>query len=591
MKTISNESVYEPLRLRGGNGSEHESADGATVEPEEHEPTNTCQRRRARRVGGRRINRSAIRELRLQRDGAVPRRRQQKRSSKATVKIASWNMRGRGLITAVGESMTAENKWLHVNQLVKDKRIGALAVQETHLTDSHVADLHELFGKRLRIIHSSDPTNPSQAAGVAIVLNREQVEADQASYKTIIPGRAILVSLPWSDERPLNILAVYAPNLNKYNDEGENLNALFWTEIIAKLDELPHAQVIDIMLGDTNMVEDGIDRLPTHADNTAAADTLDNLKLMYNLSDGWRHAHPTEKAYTYHQKATGSKSRIDRIYTTEGINRDSLSWSIEQPGVETDHKIVAVTIINMKMPCIGKGRWTFPTYMLGNKKLKSKIKKLGIAFQNEIDGSAYPHEWQGPKESLQRRYARFKRDLREVARNFCKVAVPLIQIQLKDLEKDIQQMLNDPEANKEEKVENAAVLEERLSNLERARHSTKRKSSAATNRLRSEVATDKYWAKSNREIRTKDVIRVLNVPGSAPERSTTDTAEMTEVARKYHNNLQTADAEPGGEELREEKIQQALNSIPEGMDVPDVQKERQGRHRELQTANVAERRL
>ncbi|KIY52644.1 DNase I-like protein [Fistulina hepatica ATCC 64428] len=441
-------------------------------------------------------------------------------------------MRGRGLITAVGESMTAENKWLHINQLVRDKRIGALVVQETHLTDNHVADLHELFGKRLRIIHSSDPANPSQAVGIAIVLNREQVEADQASYKIIIPGRAILVSLPWSDERLLNILAVYAPNLNKYNDEGENLNTLFWMEIVTKLDELPHAQTIDIMLGDTNMVEDKIDRLPMHADNTAAADMLDDLKLMYNLSDGWRHAHLTERAYTYHQKATGSKSRIDRIYATEGINRDSLSWSIEQPGIETDHKIVAVTIINTRMPYIGKGRWTFPTYMLGNKKLKSKIKKLGMCFQSEIDGSAYPREWQGPKESLQRRYARFKRDLREVARNYCKVAVPLIQVQLKDLEKDIQQMLNDPETNEEEKVENAAVLKERLSSLERVRHSTKRKSTAATNRLRSEMATDKYWAKSNKEICTKDVIRVLNVPGSAPQRSTTDTAEMAEVARK-----------------------------------------------------------
>ncbi|KIY48915.1 DNase I-like protein, partial [Fistulina hepatica ATCC 64428] len=356
--------------------------------------------------------------------------------------------------------MTTESKWLHINQIVKDRRIGVLAIQETHLTDEHTAELHGLFGKRLRIINSSNPNNPSQAAGIAVVLNHEQVQADQASHEIIVLGRAVLVSLPWNDERPLNILAVYAPNLNRYDDEGENLNALFWTEIISKLEELPHVPNIDILLGDTNMVEDGADHLLMHVDNNAATDALDDLKLLYNLSDGWRQVHPTEKAYTYHQKATGSKSRIDRIYTMEEIGRDCLSWSIEQPGIETDHKIVTTTIINSKMPFIGKGKWSFPVYMLGNKKLKAKIKTLGMSLQSEIDRSAYPQEWQGPKETLQRRFACFKRDLREVTRNFCKVAVPIIQIQIKDLEKDLQQMLNDPDTNDEEKVENAAVLEE-----------------------------------------------------------------------------------------------------------------------------------
>ncbi|KIY46288.1 DNase I-like protein [Fistulina hepatica ATCC 64428] len=324
--TALDKAEYKPLCLRGGNGSEQGDTDGSsqTGQQAENKPSNIQQRRRrARRVGGRRINWSRARDLAPpQRDGPPPRGRrgQKKRSSKATTKIASWNMRGRGIITSASEDMTTESKWLHINQIVKDRRIGVLAIQETHLTDEHTAELHDLFGKHLRIISSSHPTNPSQAAGIAIVLNREQVEADQASYETIVPGRAVLVSLPWSDERPLNILAVYAPNLNKYSDAGENLNALFWKEIILKLEELPHTPNIDILLGDTNMVEDGIDWLPMHIDNAAASDALDDFKLMYNLSDGWRQAHPTERAYTYHQKATGSKSRIDRIYTTEGIS-------------------------------------------------------------------------------------------------------------------------------------------------------------------------------------------------------------------------------------------------------------------------------
>ncbi|KIY49979.1 hypothetical protein FISHEDRAFT_40251, partial [Fistulina hepatica ATCC 64428] len=293
-----------------------------------------------------------------------------------------------------------------------------------------------------------------------MVLNREQVDADHAEHKVLIPGRAMMVLLPWDEGQTLNILVVYAPNLNKYNDAGENLNALFWKEIISKLDELPNRLTIDIMLGDTNMVEDQIDRLPMHTDNMAALDALDDMKMIHNLSDGWRQANPTEKAYTYHQKATGSKSRIDRIYTTKEIQRDCIKWSIEQPGIETDHKIVAVTIINTGMPYIGQGRWTFPVHMLDNKKLKDKIKTLGLAFQQELNDAAHPRGWQGPRESLQRRYARFKRDVREMTRNFCKVTVPMIQVQIKDLEKDIQQILNDPDIEEEEKIENAAILEE-----------------------------------------------------------------------------------------------------------------------------------
>ncbi|KIY52030.1 DNase I-like protein [Fistulina hepatica ATCC 64428] len=474
------------------------------------------------------------------------RNRNRKRKSKVTVKVASWNMRGRGLIAPQGENMTTENKWLHINQLIKNRKIGALAVQETHLTDKHTEELHEIFGKRLQIIHSSNP-----------------VDADHAERKVLIPGRAMVVSLPWNEERKLNVLVVYAPNLNKYSDTGENLNALFWTKIIAKLEEMQNQLTIDVMLGDTNMVEDQIDRLPMHADNIAAADALDDLKLIYGLSDGWRQANPMKRAYTYHQKATGSKSRLDRIYTTKEVQQDCIKWSIKQPGIETDHKIITATIVNTNMPFIGQGRWTFPTHMLDNKKLKGKIRTLGLALQGELNGSVYPQGWQGPQESPQRRYAHFKQDLRETTRNFCKITIPIIQMQINDLENDIQQTLNDPDVGENEKIENAAILEERLASLERAKHTRARRYTTATNRLRGKTATDKYWAKSNKEIRTRDIMKVLSVPDSTPPKLTTDTTEMAEIAKDYHEKLQTIDVTEGGEPQREEAIDQALAEVPQ----------------------------
>ena len=62
----------------------------------------------------------------------------------------------------------------------------------------------------------------------------------------------------------------------------------------------------DIMLGDYNLVEDPIDRLPCYADNTQIVEALQNLKSLLLLHDGWCRTYPTMKVYTYLQKATGS---------------------------------------------------------------------------------------------------------------------------------------------------------------------------------------------------------------------------------------------------------------------------------------------
>jgi hypothetical protein len=64
-----------------------------------------------------------------------------KKNTQASLKIASLNIRGRG--------PTGNNKWNHINQIMKEQRLGVLAIQEAHLTQEHVDNLHTLFGKRL----------------------------------------------------------------------------------------------------------------------------------------------------------------------------------------------------------------------------------------------------------------------------------------------------------------------------------------------------------------------------------------------------------------------------------------------------------
>ena len=67
--------------------------------------------------------------------------------------------------------MTQE-KWGHINQIMRDKKIAVLAVQESHLDETAVDNLNSLFHRRLSIWNSGDPLHPSAGKGVALVLNK-----------------------------------------------------------------------------------------------------------------------------------------------------------------------------------------------------------------------------------------------------------------------------------------------------------------------------------------------------------------------------------------------------------------------------------
>jgi exonuclease III len=118
-----------------------------------------------------------------------------------------------------------------------------IGVQEAHLTQEHVDGLHTLFGKRLQIHFSQGPNINAQ--GVAIVLNKELTNIKGVDQQNIIPGRAMLITLPWHSNLSLTILNIYAPN-------APSENQTFWETLDLEWDRqgLP---LPDIMLGDFNI--------------------------------------------------------------------------------------------------------------------------------------------------------------------------------------------------------------------------------------------------------------------------------------------------------------------------------------------------
>ncbi|KAJ7803831.1 hypothetical protein B0H13DRAFT_1671481, partial [Mycena leptocephala] len=142
-----------------------------------------------------------------------------------------------------GRYHSGADKWLHINQIMRDKKIGILSVQETHLSPKDVDDVHRLFGKHLQIFATIDPASP-QSKGVAIVLNKDLSNVVGIKTQELIPGRALHLTIPWHADKEMTVLAAYAPN-----DPTEN------AEFINRMEEkLRPLKKPGVSLGDWNMV-------------------------------------------------------------------------------------------------------------------------------------------------------------------------------------------------------------------------------------------------------------------------------------------------------------------------------------------------
>ena len=260
--------------------------------------------------------------------------------------------------------------------MMRDSNIDLLAVQETHLTEDVAKQFSDLFGNCLALFHSPDPST-NNARGVAIVVSKRKFHTHNISHTVLVPGRAILASIPWQNAQTIQILAIYAPNI-----PGEIRD--FWKSIQNTIFADPSLSP-DIVLGDFNMVEDAIDRLPTKSDDPQTTLTLRDFRSKFNLIDSWRKAHPTEKSYSWLRSFDGTQSRIDRIYLREDFFGDSKDWHCTSPPIiPTDHDLISARISTPSAPIIGKGRWAIPTRIFKNKLVKQEIQSLGNKLENDI---------------------------------------------------------------------------------------------------------------------------------------------------------------------------------------------------------------
>ncbi|TFK91866.1 DNase I-like protein, partial [Polyporus arcularius HHB13444] len=396
-----------------------------------------------------------------------------KRKTKGRIVVASLNMRG-------GSSGAVGDKWMRINQVLRDKRIAVLALQETHLTDGRLEGINDLFKASMIVLSSSDPENPAGARGVGFAINTRIVATEDIKITEIVPGRAAILSFRWTGDRVLRILNVYAPN-------GATENGEFWEVIDQKLANM-RGRNPEVLLGDFNIVEDSMDRLPPHGDQESAVEKLGRLIGRLGMSDGWRRNNPNGRAFSYLQVASGSQSRIDRIYVSDELMQRAEDWEMTGPGFPTDHRIVSMSLANYKAPRTGKGRWAFPQALLTDGDFVRTMRKMGLELQCAMDSVGERSNQKNP----QRLYQDFKTSLTVAARTRAKKLLPKIERKICALENDISALL---EGNNPDKYE-VAILQERVAKLEIKRFERKRRAVATKDWLKGETVS-RYWTKLN----------------------------------------------------------------------------------------------
>ncbi|KIJ55067.1 hypothetical protein M422DRAFT_241148 [Sphaerobolus stellatus SS14] len=391
-----------------------------------------------------------------------------KKTMRGSLQISSLNIRG-------GGSNATRDKWDHLWQVMRQNQVGILAVQESHISNAALQELENTFSSRLQILNSIGETN---SKGVAFLLNKQLTAWKEAKTIEIIPGRALLLMLPWHNEQTLNILNIYAPNPHNENKD-------FWSNLHKKWqdDGLP---MVHLMLGDFNMVEDSIDRLPAHNDPPGPREALAKFKSVFKLIDGWCRENPDTIAHTWHQNQRDIHSRIDRIYSNEDIFQHSSNWIATPPPILSDHDIVNVRVFNATMPYVGTGRWTIPLFILKEENIMKEIRQKGMQCLQSIE-SLQAHE----HEHIQQIYSTFKQELINTIRNYAKKCIPTIQRQIKYKISQLEEVLkNTPDPV--EKATLASDLKENIRFLEQKCHSQARQNTAVKFTLKDETL-DPDW--------------------------------------------------------------------------------------------------
>ncbi|KAK6988539.1 hypothetical protein R3P38DRAFT_2446522, partial [Favolaschia claudopus] len=221
--------------------------------------------------------------------------------------------------------------------------------------------------------------------------------------------------------------------------------------------------------GDTNLVEDAIDRLPSHEDNNSAVEAFQDLKTYLGLPIA----------------LGGSQSRIDKFLVKKDDFEHTFEWDIQTVGIGTDHRMISLRLTTERAPTIGHGRWVWPAHLIRNKDITEYLNDEGLKLEAELDALEEDKargQW-NPSRNAQTLWASWKSRAGKKVRDKSRIVIPKLTEEIAEIKNKMDIIVNDKELTEEEKTLSGAVLQEKLSKLEKQRHNGSRLSAQVRNRL------------------------------------------------------------------------------------------------------------
>ena len=193
----------------------------------------------------------------------------------------------------------------------------------------------------------------AHSAGIAVLLQPSNFTVNRVLRDPL--GRYLILDVT-TPTVTLLIVAIYAPASNV------SARKAFFNDLKTKLAAVLQVDQQLVLLGDLNMVEDVVlDRAPSLHRPDASLPQFTSLKHTFDLEDTWRRKHPSTVDFTFHS-STGSRSRIDRVYTSRPI-RHLVSQAAIIPFVHSDHQLIELQFIS-DLVQLGKSRWRMDVSIL-----------------------------------------------------------------------------------------------------------------------------------------------------------------------------------------------------------------------------------
>ena len=268
-----------------------------------------------------------------------------------TVLLISNNVKGL-------QSDLKRRKLFHFFNSKPDAHI--ILLQETHCTEKEEKQWTAEWGGRAFFSNGT-----SDARGVCILV-KNNIDIEIANVTRDTQGRYLQLNGTLQD-KSISIANVYAPN----NDDIQ-----FFEYIHQQLESADTDH--QIMAGDFNTIldneKDKRGGAIRHANNRTQ-DFLNTWIEESELLDIWRHIHPEDRKFTYHQKRPCQVfTRLDYFIISMGLSSHVKEASI-LPAYCTDHCMLSLGL-NLMDQQRGRGFWKLNNQLLQDQDYLTKIKEV-----------------------------------------------------------------------------------------------------------------------------------------------------------------------------------------------------------------------